>query len=280
MTGSKTAKRYPSDREGHAAGIDTPEVRSSDGGGVRNSMTGSKTVKQGPLDREGHAAEIDTPEVRSSDGAGQQQGSVRARLTSQDGRTFILCPVCELIYCDPAIHLDIHLERDRYDTHQNNPKDESYLRFLRQVVNPVGRLLKPGFRVLDYGSGPGPALGIILKEYGIEVELFDPIYAPEVPEGSFDAIFSTETFEHFHHPKDDLLRLSALLKPGGLLSVMTEQWTDIERFSSWNYTRDDTHVCFYHARTFDWIARQFGYRVTYNDARRVVCLTKNEELVR
>ena len=31
---------------------------------------------------------------------------------------------------------------------------------------------------------------------------------------------------------------------------MTEQWTDLSRFGRWYYTRDETHVFFYHHETF------------------------------
>ena len=135
-------------------------------------------------------------------------------------------------------------------------------------------MLRPGMKALDFGCGPGPAMGLLLAEFGIETHVYDPIYAPEWPDGGFDLIFSTETFEHFHHPAESIAAITTLLNPGGVLAVMTLLWTDEERFGKWSYTRDSTHVCFYHSRTFEWIARRFGYEILHNDGRRVVNLMR------
>jgi SAM-dependent methyltransferase len=210
-------------------------------------------------------------------------------LTSQDGRRFYHCHACNLLFCSPEVHLTIDEEKMRYDTHDNNPVDEHYLAFLGRVLEPIQTMLKEGMRAVDYGSGPGPAMPILLKRYGIECTLYDPIYAPEGldgihcsvsgaraenPDGSFDLVTSTETFEHFHQPAESIQHITALLRPGGLLCIMTEQWTELDRFSTWYYTRDDTHTCFYHSRTFEWIARHFGFEILHNDNKRVVCMRK------
>ncbi|MCH8495322.1 MAG: class I SAM-dependent methyltransferase [Balneolales bacterium] len=133
---------------------------------------------------------------------------------------------------------------------------------------------RSGLHALDFGCGPGPVLSLILRENGIRCVNYDPIYYPDWPETTFNLIFSTETFEHFHQPGETISQINDLLQPGGILCVMTEQWTDISRFSSWSYTRDDTHVCFYHTDTFQWICEKFGYEILYNDRKRVIILQK------
>jgi len=53
-----------------------------------------------------------------------------------------------------------------------------------------------------------------------------------------------------------LRQLDGLLKPGGLLAVMTCFQTDDTRFASWHYRRDPTHVVFYKEETLESIAKQ------------------------
>jgi hypothetical protein len=171
-------------------------------------------------------------------------------------------------------HLSLAQQKTVYDTHQNDSSDVGYLRFLSAALEPVAAHLNPGSKALDYGSGPGPALGKLLADFGIETRLYDPIYEPDCPKGPFELIFSTETFEHFPDPAGSIRDITGLLKPAGLLTIMTQQWTDAGRFGSWSYTRDRTHVCFYHTRTFQWIAGHFGYDILYNDGRRVVSMRK------
>ena len=117
---------------------------------------------------------------------------------------------------------------------------------------------------------------VILQDYGIACDLFDPLYAPERPDRSFDLITSTETFEHFRDPHSAIHHIVSLLTPGGLLCVMTGLWTELHRFPTWSYTRDVTHICFYHADTFRWIAQTWGLEILHQDGRRVVCLRKPE----
>ena len=63
--------------------------------------------------------------------------------------------------------------------------------------------------------------------------------------------------------------MHALLRPGGILGVMTERWSRLEDFESWPYTTDPTHLGFYHAHTLDWIAHRFGLELLFDDGRRV-----------
>ena len=53
----------------------------------------------------------------------------------------------------------------------------------------------------------------------------------------------------------------SLLKPGGLLAVMT-QLVDGVDFRGWHYKDDATHAGFYSGATLEWIARRFNARLT------------------
>lgn len=175
-------------------------------------------------------------------------------------RTYLRCGLCELTFLTPAQRPDAAVERARYDTHRNDPADAGYRRFLDRVARPLVQRLPPPARGLDYGSGPGPTLSVMLEEQGYHVRLYDPYYAPDddVLSGEYDFVTCTETAEHFFDPAAEFSRLASLLRPGGWLGVMTELLHDDVEFSTWWYVRDLTHVCFYRERTFEWIAARHG----------------------
>ena len=78
----------------------------------------------------------------------------------------------------------------------------------------------------------------------------------------YDFVVCTEVLEHLRRPADDLARLEVLLKPGGLLGVMTGVLEDDASFGDWWYRRDFTHICFYRPETLAWIARRFGWELS------------------
>ena len=62
--------------------------------------------------------------------------------------------------------------------------------------------------------------------------LYDPLFAPDrgVLQATYDFVTCTETAEHFHDPALEFARLDALLRPGGLLGLMTVFQNDDTRF--------------------------------------------------
>lgn len=193
-------------------------------------------------------------------------------ISTQDGRTFQHCPVCDLVFVSPAFLPGPAEERAQYDHHENSPEDAGYVRFLEQLATPMLPYLKTGWRGLDYGSGPNPTLSGLFRAQGLTCDDYDPVYGPLHLEPPYDFIVSTECFEHFHRPYGDLVRICDLLAPGGLLGVMTLLWTDLHRIPEWHYARDITHTTFYHARTFDYMEHAFGLHQVWSDSRRVVIL--------
>ncbi|MEX0601220.1 MAG: class I SAM-dependent methyltransferase, partial [Rhodothermales bacterium] len=120
--------------------------------------------------------------------------------------------------------------------------------------------LPAGAAGLDYGSGPGPTLSVMLEERGHPMAIYDPFFAPDerVFDRSYDFITCSETVEHFFRPREEFERLYGLLRPGGWLGVMTRFVTDRD-FETWWYVRDATHVCFYRTETMYWIEEQFDW---------------------
>ncbi len=79
-----------------------------------------------------------------------------------------------------------------------------------------------------------------------------------VLESRYDFVTCTEVAEHFHAPAQTFARLFGLLRPGGLLAVMTGFPPATEQFANWHYRRDPTHVVFYQPSTFQWLAQHHG----------------------
>lgn len=152
-------------------------------------------------------------------------------------------------------------EQAYYRLHRNDPDDPGYRRFLSKLADPLLARLPQAREGLDYGCGPGPALASMLVEAGHQVALYDPFFAPDPAplSKSYDFITCTETAEHFHAPLAEFARLRRMLRPGGLLAVMTCFQTEDTRFEHWHYRKDPTHVVFYRAETFRYLARLWGW---------------------
>lgn len=193
------------------------------------------------------------------------------------GRGYLLCQNCQLIFMERKFLPDPAAEKERYKAHENGPQDAGYVRFLNQAITPALPYLNANMRGLDFGCGPAPTLIGLLFAHGLQCENYDPYFFPDLPEGCFDFIFSTEVVEHFYQPDEELQRLNELLKPGGILTIMTEPWVSLEEFSEWHYAKDITHVSFYHAQTITYICARFGFEILNNASPRVTVLRKNQQ---
>lgn len=189
-----------------------------------------------------------------------EEASVRL-FAEIDDREYLRCETCEATFLTPAQRPDRCEERREYDKHRNDVDDPGYRRFLARLADPLLERLPSKSAGLDYGCGPGPALAAMLEAAGHRTRLYDPIYYPETgpPGGTYDFITCTEVVEHMHRPAAEFRRLDALLRPGGLLGVMTVFQTDDARFVDWHYRRDPTHVVFYRESTLALVARRMGW---------------------
>lgn len=173
-------------------------------------------------------------------------------------RDYYQCAACALVFVPPEFHLSPEREKAYYDLHENSLDDEGYRRFLSRCAQPLLDELAPGSDGLDFGCGPAPLLAKILEAAGHRVELFDAYYAPDkgAVERDYDFIVATEVVEHLSAPGDVLERLWGRLRAGGTLALMTKLVISPERFAGWHYTRDPTHICFFSASTFRWLAQR------------------------
>ena len=185
-----------------------------------------------------------------------------------------VCKRCWLIFVEDRFLPSPEEERARYAKHQNRPFDAGYVAFLRQVVEPALPHLNSQMRGLDYGCGHHPTLCLLLEDVGLICENYDVYFFPHLPEGPFDFMFASEVVEHFHFPAVDWARMAALIRTGGILTVMTAPWTTVEEFATWGYASDGTHVAFYRQETVDWICGAFGFEKVEIRPPRVSVLKK------
>src|SRR5690606_34013364 len=114
-------------------------------------------------------------------------------------------------------------EKQKYDQHHNDPNDSGYRNFLQPAVDVVLENASGGSYGLDFGSGPGPTVSVMLEEAGMKVENFDPFYAPDhnLLTQKYDFITCTEVAEHLFDPMKEFQLLLSMLKPQGFLVIMT-----------------------------------------------------------
>lgn len=191
-----------------------------------------------------------------------------------DARAYMACNRCKLIFTETPFLPAEKSEKERYLTHNNGIQYKGYVNFLNQAVEPALPLLKKHMHGLDFGCGPVPTLSLILEQKGITCDDYDPFFFPDIPPKCYDFIFATESFEHFFYPAKEISLIKDLLKPGGILIIMTETWKSTGEFTDWYYAKDFTHVSFFHNKTFEFIAREFGFEFLKSHKDRVMVLRK------
>ncbi|MBA4502603.1 class I SAM-dependent methyltransferase [Marinobacterium marinum] len=194
-------------------------------------------------------------------------------------RTYHRCESCRLVHLDPTQRLSDKAEKAVYDDHENAVDDPGYRRFLSRAFNEVLQRLPAPARGLDFGCGPGPALVAMAREAGYDMAQYDKYYCPDerVWADRYDFVTSTEVIEHLADPLPILDRLWSGLKPGGLLVLQTKRVLDDERFRSWHYRNDPTHITFFAEESFAWLGQRWGCVPEYPHGD-VVCFCKMVEI--
>lgn len=128
------------------------------------------------------------------------------------------------------------------------------VRFAGYLAQRYG--LTPGMRLLDVGCGRGEMLAAFhshaLDCTGLDLAPSAGSLAPQVPvslcnvttdifpcqDASFDAVFLKSVIEHMVDPAHLLAECKRVLKPGGLLLVLTPDWGSVLHV----FFEDATHV--------------------------------------
>lgn len=197
------------------------------------------------------------------------------------------CCECDLVFVLPACRLDSQAEKARYDMHHN---DESthYIHFLSRLADPMLTQLAKHAPVhdleqspdattvtttatnhtgLDFGSGKSQAMAKLFRQAGHTCDCYDVYYYPDtsLQPQSYDFIIACEVIEHLYDPKTVFEQWLSLLKPNGLLGIMTGNRPTDGEFPHWWYKNDPTHVGLYSAACFDYLQHKYRLTTVYRD---------------
>ena len=187
--------------------------------------------------------------------------------------TYDACHTCGFISKQKEFFLDPETEKGRYDLHNND--DEGYKQSFNEVIEEYIKPLNIK-TLLDYGSGPYPVLTELLKDT-YDVSHYDPFYNDDksYQHKKYDLVVLSEVIEHMHNPRLDLSHVLGLLKKDKYLIIMTHLRTvDENRFLTWWYRRDRTHVGFYTLGTFETIAKIYNLELVKTNNKNIIVLKK------
>lgn len=204
-------------------------------------------------------------------------------------RDYFQCQQCKLVFVPKPFHLNSENEKAEYDKHDNQLEDIGYLSFLSRVAKPVITKLSNAdiaecfannnrttddfynslaeIEGLDFGCGPGPALATELSRLGFKMSLYDIYYHDDKSNlnRQYDFVTCTEVVEHFNEPATGIKQLFNLVKPGGMLAIMTKLVINQQRFKHWHYKNDPTHISFFSEDTFSYIAQHYNLELEFTD---------------
>jgi 2-polyprenyl-3-methyl-5-hydroxy-6-metoxy-1,4-benzoquinol methylase len=180
-----------------------------------------------------------------------------SRLITKKDPSYYDCDLCRALVKDENQYLSPAEEKAHYETHNNDVDDIRYQKFTMPITNYVLANCLPTNKGLDFGSGTGPVITSMLRKKDYDVVVYDPFFAPNhnIFKTTYDYILSCEVFEHLNNPKKEIDRLTSLLKPNGLLLIMTLLYNDQVDFKTWHYRRDPTHIFIYRKETIEYIAK-------------------------
>jgi len=190
---------------------------------------------------------------------------------------FFYCTACHYFFKDENNFLNSKEELAIYDLHNNSLENRGYVEMLESYIEVAIQPYNDVSTILEFGSGPTPVLGELLKQKKYNVDIYDKYYAPtKVFEGKeYDLISSTEVIEHIEDINGVMSFFSKHLKSGGYLSLMTQFHKDSQdEFLKWWYPCDRTHISFFNPQTFHVLAEKFNFKVLYHDNKKIIVLQK------
>ncbi len=197
-------------------------------------------------------------------------------LVDKADEEYYICSACHGYIKRDDLFFNKEKEKSHYENHNNDVNDTGYQNFTAPVTNTILEHCTTDMLGLDYGCGKGPVISKQLIEKGYQVHLYDPYFYPDTSylNQKYDYIFSCEVFEHFYNPFEEINKLNAILKVGGLLIVKTHLYNNQTDFKHWYYRKDLTHVSIYTFKTFEYIAEHFGFDIVTLTEKLVVLRKK------
>lgn len=191
---------------------------------------------------------------------------------------YYYCNNCELIFIERAAEPGYEEEFKAYKSHENTHENKGYVNMFQDFIKEIlSEHLDKIEDVLEYGCGPGPVLADLLENRGLNVVKYDPFFYPDVKFEAqlYDLITSTEVFEHFHNPKQEIEKLIKLMKKDSYLAIMTSFHQGIDHFKEWWYRRDNTHITFYNLATFKYIESEYPLQIVKTNNENSILLKKS-----
>lgn len=176
------------------------------------------------------------------------------------------CPACDVVFVPCTHWLKAEDEKARYDMHHND-YSEPYMRFLSRLATPMLAKLSQSSDGLDFGSGVSQAMAELFRQAGHSCVCYDIFYYPDTGllAKQYDFVIASEVIEHLYHPKQVFKQWLDLLKPDGVLGIMTSIRPDDEAFANWGYKNDPTHVLLFSQATFAYLQAQYGLTLLFSD---------------
>jgi 2-polyprenyl-3-methyl-5-hydroxy-6-metoxy-1,4-benzoquinol methylase len=158
----------------------------------------------------------------------------------------------------------------------------SHERLAHIRLQRIERLYPRRGRILDVGCAAGFFLHVAQvrgwEPRGVELSAEMAAYASkligrpimprvvdlDVEPASFDAVTLWEYIEHIPDPGDEVRRLVALLKPGGILALSTPNttyWTAVHRPDRWREFKPPAHIGFFTSETLRRLLESCGLQV-------------------
>jgi hypothetical protein len=172
-------------------------------------------------------------------------------LCSDARRDYRHCPSCGLVFVPPAQRVSVEEEIRRYDLHDNAGDHDGYRAFLGEVAAVALREAGPHGRMLDFGCGKNAVLTALLRDRGADCAPYDPLYAigSRALEDRYDLVIVCEVVEHLRMLRNELCGIGRALLPGGTVVLRTQCYPSLDRFGSWWYKNDRTHINFFGRET-------------------------------
>lgn len=205
------------------------------------------------------------------------------------GYELVECARCGFAFA-PAI--DAAFMAKRYASGYHGPEEGAPQRGWiagREVLAPALERLPDdrSLRCFDFGAGQSQ-LPERLRAGGHRViaqdlvpplrphpdRLTGPLDELDLPERSFDLVYSFQVFEHLPDPAGTFGRLLRLARGGGLLLIHTDMETPerlaADRLGDWWYVAPPDHCAFYRHRTFEVALQHTPHRLVWCDPKSVV----------
>ena len=202
------------------------------------------------------------------------------------GYHVVRCPSCTFLYRHPGIRPERlgELYANSYSKFLTGGYEKKRRRRYRLVMDAFAPLFTAGEgrRLFDFGCGTGlfldEAYARGFDTYGVDLSpdsieqartrpsgantyFGAPLDVPEIASGGFDVITLWSVLAHLTTPVEDLAMLRGLLKPDGVLLILTVNANSIELKAhgpAWNgFTKN--HLKFFSPTTLPMLLEQAGY---------------------